>query len=113
MTSSVSASVLNRMTEQNLRVALHFGVHKGALTLLTKTLALEEMMNGITVNMVAPGSTRNAGSLPEDQRIPAPSSPLGRRVEMEEVVEAVMYFLFENAGSVTGHCIVVSGGLST
>jgi 3-oxoacyl-[acyl-carrier protein] reductase len=90
-----------------------FGVHKGALTLLTKTLALEEIANGITVNMVAPGSTRNAGIFPEEERIPISSIPLGRRIEIGEVVEAVMYFLSDQAGSVTGQCIGVNGGLST
>jgi NAD(P)-dependent dehydrogenase (short-subunit alcohol dehydrogenase family) len=90
-----------------------FGVHKGALTLLTKTLALEEMVNGITVNMVAPGSTRNAGTFPEEQRIPIASIPIGRRVEIEEVVEAVVYFFSDKTGSVTGQCIGVNGGLST
>lgn len=90
-----------------------FGVHKGALTLLTKTLALEEISNGITVNMVAPGSTKDAGTFPEEQRIPVTSIPIGRRVEIEEVVEAVMYFLSDNAGCVTGQCIGVNGGLST
>ena len=90
-----------------------FGVHKGALTLLTKTLALEEIANGITVNMVAPGSTRHAGTFPEEQRIPVASIPIGRRVEIDEVVEAVMYFFSDKAGSVTGQCIGVNGGLST
>ncbi|OPY69434.1 MAG: Enoyl-(acyl-carrier-protein) reductase (NADPH) FabL [Syntrophorhabdus sp. PtaU1.Bin050] len=90
-----------------------FGVHKGALALLTKSLALEEISHGITVNMVAPGSTKDAGTLPEEQRIPVGSIPLGRRVEIEEVVEAVMYFLSDKAGSVTGQCIGVNGGLST
>jgi NAD(P)-dependent dehydrogenase (short-subunit alcohol dehydrogenase family) len=90
-----------------------FGVHKGALALFTKTLALEEMSNGITVNMVAPGSTQNAGTLPEEQRIPVDRIPIGRRVEIEEVVEAVMYFLSEKAASVTGQVIGVNGGLST
>jgi NAD(P)-dependent dehydrogenase (short-subunit alcohol dehydrogenase family) len=90
-----------------------FGVHKGALSIFTRTLALEEIKNGITVNMVAPGSTRNAGTLTEEKRIPVSSIPLGRRVEIEEVVEAVMYFLSDQAGSVTGQCIGVNGGLST
>jgi NAD(P)-dependent dehydrogenase (short-subunit alcohol dehydrogenase family) len=90
-----------------------FGVHKGALAIFTKTLALEEMANGITVNMVAPGSTRNAGTFPEEKRIPIGSIPLGRRIEIDEVVEAVMYFLSDHAGSVTGQCIGVNGGLST
>ncbi len=90
-----------------------FGVHKGALTIFTKTLALEEIANGITVNMVAPGSTRDAGTLPEESRIPIASIPLGRRVEIEEVVEAVMYFLSDRADCVTGQCIGVNAGLST
>ena len=90
-----------------------FGVHKGALTILTKTLALEEITHGITINMVAPGSTRDAGTFPEEKRIPVTSIPLGRRVEIDEVVEAVMYFLSDNASSVTGQCLGVNGGLST
>ena len=67
-----------------------FGVHKGALAIFTKTLALEEIANGITVNMVAPGSTRNAGAFPEEMRLPIGSIPLSRRVEIDEIAEAVM-----------------------
>lgn len=90
-----------------------FGIHKAALMVLTKTLAREEIASGITVNMVAPGSTRDAGTLPEEQRIPIDRIPLGRRVEIAEVVGAVMYFLSEKSGSVTGQCLGVNGGLST
>lgn len=90
-----------------------FGVHKAALTVLTKTLALEEIKYGITVNMVAPGSTKDAGTNPEEKRIPISSIPIGRRVEIEEVVDAIMYFLSDNANSVTGQFIGVNGGLST
>jgi len=90
-----------------------FGVHKAALMVLTRTLALEEIPNGITVNMVAPGSTKDAGDVPEGQRIPIDRIPLGRRVEIEEVVEAVLYFLSEKSASVTGQCLGVNGGLST
>ena len=90
-----------------------FGIHKAALTVFTKTLALEEIQNGITVNMVAPGSTRGAGSNPEEKRIPISQIPLGRRVEVEEVVDAILYFLSNGAGAVTGQYIGVNGGLST
>lgn len=90
-----------------------FGVHKAALTVFTKTLALEEIKYGITVNMVAPGSTKNAGSNPEEKRIPIEQIPIGRRVEIDEVVDAVMYFLSDNSKSVTGQFIGVNGGLST
>lgn len=90
-----------------------FGVHKAALTVLTRTLALEEIRNGITVNMVAPGSTAGAGSLPEERRIPVSQIPIGRRVEIDEVVDAVMYFLSDRAAGVTGQFLGVNGGLST
>jgi NAD(P)-dependent dehydrogenase (short-subunit alcohol dehydrogenase family) len=90
-----------------------FGVHKGALNIFTKTLAQEEIAQGITVNMVAPGSTRQAGTLPEDERIPIQQIPIGRRIEISEVVAAVRYFLSDAAASVTGQCIGVNGGMST
>ncbi len=90
-----------------------FGIHKAALTVLTKTLGLEEIPSGITVNMVAPGSTQGAGDVPEEQRIPISRIPLGRRVEIGEIIEAVMYFLSEQSSGVTGQCLGVNGGLST
>jgi 3-oxoacyl-[acyl-carrier protein] reductase len=90
-----------------------FGVHKAALNVFTKTLALEEIRNGITVNMVAPGSTHGAGVNKEEDRIPISMIPLGRRVTVEEVVDAIMYFLSDGSQSVTGQFIGVNGGLST
>jgi len=90
-----------------------FGIHKAALTVLTKTLALEEIRSGITVNMVAPGSTSNAGTNPEEKRIPISQIPIGRRIEIDEIVAAVLYFLSDQAGSVTGQFIGVNGGMST
>ena len=63
--------------------------------------------------MVAPGSAAGAGTLPEDERIPVSSIPLGRRVVVEEVVDGVMYFLADSSNSVTGQFIGVNGGLST
>lgn len=90
-----------------------FGVNKGALNILTKTLALEEISKGITVNMVAPGSTAESGVNKEEDRISISKIPLGRRIERDEVTEAILYFLSKNAESVTGQFIGVNGGCST
>lgn len=90
-----------------------FGVHKAALVVLSRTLALEEISNGITVNVVAPGSTKDAGDMPEDQRIPVSRIPLGRRVEIDEVVHGVLYFLSDKSSGVTGQLLGINGGLST
>jgi len=90
-----------------------FAIHKAALTVFTRTLALEEIGHGITVNMVAPGSTRDAGGKPEAERLPLSAIPIGRRVEIDEVVEPVLYFLSDAAAAVTGQVIGVNGGMST
>lgn len=90
-----------------------FAIHKAALTVLTKTLALEEIQHGITVNMVAPGSTKDAGIIPEENRTSVSQIPIGRRIEVDEVVEAIMYFLSDKAGSTTGQFLGVNGGSST
>jgi len=90
-----------------------FGIHKAALTVFTRTLALEEIGHGITVNMVAPGSTRGAGGKPEEERIPVSAIPIGRRVEINEVLEPILYFLSDAAAAVTGQVIGVNGGMST
>lgn len=90
-----------------------FSIQKAALTVFTRTLALEEISHGITVNMVAPGSTRDAGGKPEAERLPVSAIPIGRRVEITEVVEPVMYFLSDAASAVTGQVIGVNGGMST
>jgi NAD(P)-dependent dehydrogenase (short-subunit alcohol dehydrogenase family) len=89
-----------------------FGVNKAALTVLTKTLALEEIRNGITVNMVAPGSTAEAGVNPEEKRLPISGIPIGRRITRDEVTEAILYFLSENAAAATGQVLGVNGGCS-
>ena len=89
-----------------------FGIHKAALAVLTKTLALEEMSHGITVNMVAPGSTEGAGDVPEGERIPISLIPMGRRVRVDEVVEGILFFLSESASAITGQVLGINGGLS-
>ena len=108
---NIGASSKNYMT--GVPGLAPFSVNKAALTVFTKTLALEEIKYGITVNMVAPGSTRDAGVIPEKNRIPISQIPIGRRVEIDEVVDAIMYFLSENANGVTGQFVGVNGGLST
>jgi len=90
-----------------------FAIHKAALTVLTKTLALEEIKHGITVNMVAPGSTKDAGIIPEENRTSVSQIPIGRRIEVDEIVEAIMYFLSDKAGCTTGQFLGVNGGSST
>ena len=89
-----------------------FGINKAALNILTQTLALEEIKNGITSNMVAPGSTADSGVNKEEDRIPISQIPIGRRIDRDEVVDGILFFLSENANSVTGKFFGINGGCS-
>ncbi len=95
-----------------------YSATKAGLIGLARTWALELARKGITVNVVAPGPTRSAmfhDVLPEgDPRIAqlAASIPAGRIGEPEDVAHAVMYFVSEGAGFVTGQTLYVCGGLS-
>ncbi len=89
---------------------------KGAITGLTRALAVELGEYGITVNTVAPGATEtplNSTSWTDQvrstyrQRI-----PLRRIAEPEEIANAVALFLSPDAGYLTGQVVMVDGGLT-
>jgi 3-oxoacyl-[acyl-carrier protein] reductase len=80
-----------------------YAVAKTGLLTLTRTAAVAEVANGLTVNMVSPGLIRG-GALPQGRELP--DSALGR---FEDVAEAVAYCASDAAAAVTGSNIIVSG----
>jgi len=84
---------------------------------LTKTAALEYATEGIRVNAVCPGVIRTAmvervtGGKPEVEAQFAAMEPVGRMGKPEEVAEAVVWLCSDAASFVTGHPMVVDGGL--
>ena len=88
-------------------------ISKAALIALTKSFALDLAQHRISVNCVAPGTTNTmeAGLMKTAEEVYdfVARSPLGRRIEMSEVAQAVAY-LAESKGAVTGHTLVVDGG---
>jgi 3-oxoacyl-[acyl-carrier protein] reductase len=70
---------------------------------------------GITVNAVAPGfiATEMAAKLGEDVLEQVKSqTPLGRLGDPQDVADAVLFLASEAASFITGHVLVVDGGLS-
>ena len=84
---------------------------------LTKTAALEYATEGIRVNAVCPGVIRTpmveraTGGDPEVEAQFAAMEPVGRMGKPEEVAEAVVWLCSDAASFVTGHSMVVDGGL--
>jgi 3-oxoacyl-[acyl-carrier protein] reductase len=91
-----------------------YGASKAALIGLTKTLAREYAVRGITVNAVAPGfvDTDMTRALSEEARSAALAAiPLGRQASPLDVAAAVAYLVSEEAGYVTGQVLRVNGGM--
>jgi 3-oxoacyl-[acyl-carrier protein] reductase len=92
-----------------------YSATKAALDGMTRALARELGSRGITVNSVAPGYLRTEMShgLDEAQlgQI-ARRTPLGRLGDPEDVAGAVQFLVSPQAKFITGHVLVVDGGLT-
>ena len=92
-----------------------YGATKAALDGFTRALARELGEKNITVNSVAPGylrteMTENMEEIHLDQI--ARRTPLGRLGEPEDVAGAVQFLASPQASFITGHVLVIDGGLT-
>ena len=88
----------------------HYLASKAALERLTRSLALE-LAPAIRVNAVAPGPVAIAAETTDAQaKEILERVPLGRQGRPEDVAEAVLFL--SRAPYITGHTLVVDGGLS-
>lgn len=93
------------------------GVSKAAVESLTRYLAVELAPKNIVVNAVSGGAVDtdalkhfpNREELLEDARR---NTPAGRMVEPEDLVNAVMFLLSDEAQMVRGQTLIVDGGRS-
>jgi len=90
---------------------------KHAVLGLTKSAALEYAKSGIRINAVAPGAieTEMFEKLVEGKKQLRDTfnsmHPIGRVGKSEEIANAVVWLLSEKASFVTGHTLLVDGGL--
>ncbi|ADB34266.1 short-chain dehydrogenase/reductase SDR [Kribbella flavida DSM 17836] len=91
-----------------------FAMTKGALEVMTRTLAQELGPRRITVNAVAPGATRtdaNAELFTGLEPSIAELTALGRLGSAEDIADVVAFLASENARWLTGQLLDASGGL--
>jgi NAD(P)-dependent dehydrogenase (short-subunit alcohol dehydrogenase family) len=89
---------------------------KGAVVGLTKVLALELARAGVTVNSISPGATdtplNTKAWTPAVRRTYEERIPLGFIAAPEDVAGAAVFLASHAARYVTGHDLVVDGGLT-
>lgn len=93
-----------------------YGVSKGGLNAFMKGLALEMASNGIRSNSVNPGfvdtKILSSGTISEEQLKENMSKyPLGRFGKPEDIAHAIIYLLSDASSWVTGHTLVIDGGV--
>lgn len=93
----------------------YYAASKFAVVGLTKSVALECAGAGIRINAVAPGATETPNFLrvmDNDSHAMDDMVPMGRTGQPDEVAEAVVWLLSDQAAYVTGSVLSVDGGLS-
>ena len=115
--ASGNASIVNLSSTAGLRgsFAVHYGASKGALRLMTKSIASKYAKDGIRCNSVHPGpidTEMGHTAVPPDQlkerlyeRI-----PMGRFGTAEEVANVILFLASDESSFVTGSEVVVDGG---
>jgi NAD(P)-dependent dehydrogenase (short-subunit alcohol dehydrogenase family) len=94
-----------------------YAASKAGLTMLTRTAARALAGTGVRVNSVSPGfvATQMAAGHGDTATLPPvlePRVPLGRFAAPEEIAQAILFLLSDQASFVTGADLRVDGGLS-
>lgn len=95
-----------------------YGIAKAGLIHMTRTLAVEWAQYGIRVNAIAPGTVNTPSreshfaTDPQAREAIVSRVPLRRFATMEEVGAAVCYLVRPESAYVTGHTLLLDGGLT-
>jgi len=105
------------------RDAFPYIMSKGALAMMTKSMALDYARENIRVNAVCPGDTfverwvekgyfENSDPVTIEDAIKESSSyiPMGRFGKPEEIAQAVLFLASDDSSFITGHLLLVDGG---
>jgi 3-oxoacyl-[acyl-carrier protein] reductase len=89
-----------------------YGMTKAALNQLVQNLVIDLSPVQIRINAVSPGATmterteKEVNYLKEWSRL----TPLGKPADVQDIAEAVCFFLSDKAKHITGQTLIVDGG---
>ncbi|MDL5514097.1 SDR family oxidoreductase [Arenibacter sp. M-2] len=103
------SSVTGHQAHENLAA---YGMSKAALEMLAKNLVIELSPYKINVNTVAPGATLTERTMSDKdyfgtwQKI----TPMGSPATVNDIAQAVLFMVSDNAKHITGQSLVIDGG---
>ena len=105
------------------RDAFPYIMSKGAVAMMTKSMALDYARENIRVNAVCPGDTlvdrwmekgyfesSDPVTVEEAMKESSAYIPMGRFGKPEEIAQAVLFLASDDSSFVTGHLLLVDGG---
>lgn len=118
--ASGGGAIVNIASVSGIRGELHQSVYaaaKGGVITLSKAAAVEYARRGVRVNTVCPGGIDTEGMryylkrMPEMRERTENAHAMGRLAKPEEIADAVVYLCSEKSSFITGHDLVVDGGI--
>ncbi|MBL4682688.1 MAG: glucose 1-dehydrogenase [Pseudomonadales bacterium] len=94
---------------------IHYSISKSGLEMLSRAVALELGSQNIRINTVSPGLINREGlelDWPDGVKRWKETVPLSRLGEGNDVANAVLFLLSDQAAWITGQNLVVDGGMS-
>lgn len=119
MAESGGGSIINTASSTGAHDAIGglvgYVASKGGVTLLTKSLAIDHIGDGVRVNAIAPGPTdtpmlRRAFPTEEERQAFGQTLPIGRLGHPDEIAAVVVFLASDDASFVNGAIIAVDGG---
>ena len=120
MVSQKRGNIINIASTAAMKAAPEMGAYciaKAGVVMLTRVLALELAQYSIRVNAIAPYMVKTKFSQPlwsdsETLKQIESEIPLGRLAEPGDIIGSVLFLASDASSYITGHTIIVDGGLS-
>lgn len=103
------SSVTGHQAHKNLAA---YSMTKAAIEMLAKNLVVELSEYGININAIAPGATLTERTLNDAayKKTWSEITPLGRAAEVEDIVNAALFFVSPSSRHITGQSLIIDGG---